>query len=265
MKILLLADFGGLFPEKLRKRLEKADWDIGLVAGDFADIKAIRDIFLKYGNKEREYYNKLSKARKQEIKKKKFRTGMDVLKKLNSLGRPVYLVSGNNEIADYRWFSKTVSRYGNLKLIDDKLSKFSRLALVGIRNEHRVYGERGRLTREDFYDYQENMLKGNFRGAKTKNIILLSHYPPYGCRLDKLPKNAKLNPGSHVGSYLIREIIERLYPPFVICGHLEELGGVCKIGKTVVINPGGADVGKYAILEVNNKNFRKSKIRFYKV
>ncbi len=265
MKILLLADFGGNFPERFRRHLKKQDFDIGLIAGDFADIKTIRDIFLKYGDRSREYYNKLSKSRKQKIKNKKYRTCNQVLKKLNSLGKPLYLVSGNNEVSDYKFFLQTVSKYKNCKAIDDKVVKIGNLAVIGVRNEHRVYGERGRMTREDFYDYQEDMLKKNFRGAVTKNIILLSHYPPYECRLDKLPKNAKLNPGTHIGSYLIRDFIENNHPPFVVCGHLEELIGSCKIGKTTVINPGGADIGKYAILEVNNKNFRKSRIGFYKV
>jgi len=99
--------------------------------------------------------------------------------------------------------------------------------------------------------------------AVAKNTILINHYPPYGCRLDKLPKTNPLNPGKHVGSHLIKEFIEEHHPTFVLCGHLEELSGMCKIGKTLVINPGGADVGKYSVLDVNEKNFSKSKIKFY--
>ncbi len=265
MRILLLADFGGSFPDKLLNELKNTDFDIAIAAGDFADIKAIRDLFLKYGDKEAEMYRRLSKSKKAQIKRKKFRTCRGVLSKLNSVGRPVYLVSGNNEITDYGWFCKTISKLPNLKLIDGKLVKFQRFSLIGNRNEHRIYGEREKMSREDFYDYQERLLKKNFKQAGTKNIILVSHYPPYGCRLDKLPKDAKLNPGTHIGSHLIREFIKKFHPHFVVCGHLEELVGTCKIGKSTTINPGGADVGKYAILEINEKTFRKSKINFYQI
>ncbi len=261
MKILLLADFGGSFPASLLTTLKSLQFDIAFVAGDFADIKVVRDLFLKYGDRGREYYNKLSKSRKKAIKRKKYRTCDRVLEKLNTLGKPIYLVSGNNEISDYGFFVKTVSKYKNCNLIDGKLVNIGNFAVVGNRSEQRVYGERSR-TREDLYDYQERLLNKNFRKAKTKNIILLNHYPPHGCRLDKLPKNAKLNPGTHIGSYLIREFIEKYKPPFVVSGHLEELRGTCKIGKTTVINPGGADIGKYAILDVAPK-LEKSKLKFY--
>ena len=264
MKILLLSDFGGVFPEAFRKKLKAVDFDVVLCAGDFADIKAIRDLFLKYGEKSDEVYNKMSGKEKDRINKKRHASTDSVLKKLNSLGKPIYLVTGNNEIYYYEKFLKILSKYKNCRIIDGRLAEFKGFSVIGNRNENTTKSEEQRgYTLENLYDYQEHLLDKNFKKSKGKNIILVNHYPPYGGRLDKMPKDARQNPGRHVGSYLIKDAIRKYKPKFVLCGHLEELRGICRIGKTTVINPGGADIGKYGILEVNKKDFRKSNIVFY--
>jgi Icc-related predicted phosphoesterase len=48
--------------------------------------------------------------------------------------------------------------------------------------------------------------------------ILISHTPPYGI----LDKNYK---GMHCGSVSLRNIMHRVDPQYLICGHIHECGG----------------------------------------
>ncbi len=73
------------------------------------------------------------------------------------------------------------------------------------------------------------------------------HCPPYGTNLDLAPKLTKdLKPVSiagtvqyeHVGSKAVRKVIERYQPVIGLHGHIHESGGVDRIGRTVVVNPG---------------------------
>ena len=70
---------------------------------------------------------------------------------------------------------------------------------------------------------------GRYHG---KNVVLVTHGPPFGTTLDLLGSR-------HVGNYDYRKFIERIKPKLVIAGHLHETAGaVDKIGTTKVVNPG---------------------------
>ena len=67
------------------------------------------------------------------------------------------------------------------------------------------------------------------KGAKKK--IMMVHVPPHGTNLDML--------WEHVGSKGVREVIEKIQPDLVLCGHIHEtFGKSTTIGKTKVINVG---------------------------
>jgi Icc-related predicted phosphoesterase len=80
-------------------------------------------------------------------------------------------------------------------------------------------------------------------------LVLLSHSPPRDTTTDL----AFI--GEHVGSLKLREFIERERPNLVLCGHIHESAGVDKINSTVVVNPGPARDGHYAIVDTD-KNMR---------
>jgi len=73
------------------------------------------------------------------------------------------------------------------------------------------------------------------------------HCPPYGTHIDLAPKLTKdLRPVviagvvqyEHVGSRSVRKSIERYQPVLGLHGHIHESGGMDRIGRTVVLNPG---------------------------
>ena len=67
---------------------------------------------------------------------------------------------------------------------------------------------------------------------KDKKIVLVTHQPPYGTKLDRLGQR-------HVGNEDYRKFIERIEPKVAISGHLHETVGLSdSIGKTKIVNPG---------------------------
>ncbi|MEM1548600.1 MAG: metallophosphoesterase family protein [Thermoproteota archaeon] len=78
-----------------------------------------------------------------------------------------------------------------------------------------------------------------FKGSK--NLILLSHSPPFNTTLDLTSS------GEHVGSLELRKFIEEEAPLVCLCGHVHERAGLSeKIGNTLIVNPGARGM----ILEV---------------
>jgi len=80
----------------------------------------------------------------------------------------------------------------------------------------------------------ENITK-KFKKTINKNskVILLTHAPPYGTKLDHLPKIG------YVGNKSFNKFIKEIQPIYYFCGHIHEnQGKVDKIGTTKIINPG---------------------------
>ena len=82
------------------------------------------------------------------------------------------------------------------------------------------------------------------------NCILNFHIPPLGCGLDTVaklddsvyPPKAVMQGGQPVmigaGSESAQNAIKKYQPLLDLCGHVHESRGACKIGRTLVINPG---------------------------
>jgi len=92
--------------------------------------------------------------------------------------------------------------------------------------------------------------------CSSNKLILVSHSPPYDTKLDL----AFI--GEHVGSYSVRRFIEERKPIAVFCGHVHEARGIDKIGSSILVNPGPARHGFYAIVNLDEdvkvvlKNFK---------
>lgn len=91
------------------------------------------------------------------------------------------------------------------------------------------------------------------------------HCPPYNTNIDLAPKLTRdLRPVvvsvvvqyEHVGSKAVRKVIERYQPLIGLHGHIHESGGVDRIGRTVVVNPGSEyseGVLRGFVIEVSGK------------
>ncbi len=102
-----------------------------------------------------------------------------------------------------------------------------------------------------------------------ERAIFNFHAPPYGTGLDEAPAlDARLRPMhggavmKPVGSTAVREAILTHQPMLSVHGHIHESRGVCRLGRTLAINPGsvyGDGVLQGAILELNPKKGKVTK------
>ncbi len=74
--------------------------------------------------------------------------------------------------------------------------------------------------------------------------ILVSHSPPADTSLDQTRS------GIHVGSRSVREFIEGVQPDLVLCGHIHESMGKDILGRSVMVNPGSARHGSFAVIDL---------------
>ena len=80
------------------------------------------------------------------------------------------------------------------------------------------------------------------RGARVR--IFCPHAPPHDTQCDLLRS------GEHVGSVVVRRVVEGEQPDVVFCGHIHEARGVDVVGEARIVNPGPVSAGHYAVLDV---------------
>ena len=76
---------------------------------------------------------------------------------------------------------------------------------------------------------------------ESYRVVLVSHAPPKDTRLDLTFL------GVHGGSSSVRRFIEERSPSLVLCGHIHEAVGIDRIEATLIVNPGPARDGNYAL------------------
>jgi len=279
MKILVIGDFHGKFPMKLKKEAKKIDLIVSL--GDFSPWTLIKDFFKHCYKTDKDLWEVVGKTKYKKSRIKDMKKGKEILKQLNELPVPVVSVLGNydhpaDDVSDMRkpqgqkywkwdwerrnYFQKLIKTYKNIHYIDYKTFKFKDLVFVGARG-HSFPGK----VKSKAYKRHREILDKLFRKYKKSSIIFVTHIVPYNTKLDKITfKNAdKKVKGKHYGSKLIKRIISRWQPMLNVSGHMHENQGKCKIGKTLVINPGAAQDGQAVLIDIDEEKRRVRKIKFY--
>src|SRR5579884_3396418 len=72
---------------------------------------------------------------------------------------------------------------------------------------------------------------GSFGGPHVRERcdVLVTHEPPAGT-LDRAWS------GQHIGARRVRDLVARLRPRVLTCGHVHESPGIARVGETLVIN-----------------------------
>lgn len=151
-----------------------------------------------------------------------FSSGQDeILKELDSIGKPVLLVHGNHE--DAGSVRDSCKRLKNCFFIHNGFFRKNSVLFVG-------WGGGGFSFRDQRF---EDRSKKFFHLLKPDTrLVFVSHAPPYGTKCDSIH-------GQHAGNKSLRRFIERARPVLAVCGHLHETAGsMDKIKNTLVINPG---------------------------
>lgn len=178
----------------------------------------------------------IKKKLKREEKKKKpvdyivccgdftvFETKMKtILSWINKLGKPVILIHGNHEEA--RAVRKLCKLYKNLTFIHKKIHRVKD-DIVFV-----AYGGGGfSMTDRKFTAWGKKIMR---KVKKKEKVILLTHGPPYGTKLD-------LVIDEHVGNKAYTQFVKKYKPTLYLSGHIHEcFGNVDKIKKTTLLNPG---------------------------
>ena len=153
--------------------------------------------------------------------------------------KPVLAIPGNcdqKSILGALDISKAINMHG-------KLEQIGKIRFIGLGGSNFTpFNTPFELSEEEI----ERVLKGMFYSAESTEdhgpIVLLTHAPPHGAR-DELSIG-------HVGSKAILKFIDRL--DLIICGHIHEAKGMENIGTTMVVNPGEACKGSYALITIED-------------
>ena len=147
-----------------------------------------------------------------------------ILRRLNKLGKKIIIVHGNHE--DAVTFLKYSKLFKNIIFIHKYYHLENNILFLG-------YGGGGFSVADKKF---EKIAKTSFRKLidenKDKKIILVTHAPPYGTKVDRLGRN-------YAGNKSFRNFVDKNKIDLLVCGHLHEnFGKEDKIEKTRVINPG---------------------------
>lgn len=153
------------------------------------------------------------------------------LAEMDSWGKPIMLIHGNEPHEDEEVFSQLIPRHKNIQFIHGKEIAVGDISLVG-------WGGGGFATSDPELEAFAKHL------APKPGRVFVMHGPPQKTALDKLEGMG------HVGCSTRRAVLEKLQPFLALCGHLHEnFGKSDRIGNCLVLNPG--PIGKY--IEVNAK------------
>jgi hypothetical protein len=122
-------------------------------------------------------------------------------------------------------------------------------------NGYRIAGLSGSLpcpgkTPHEYSEEEYEALLDQIPIQTGKPLIMVSHQPP----VDTM--NDEVSPGVHVGSKSVRQFIEKHRPLACFTGHIHEGIAIDRIGDTVIVNPGPARAGNYAMAEIEGKSMK---------
>jgi Icc-related predicted phosphoesterase len=280
MRVLAIGDFHGKVPTFLPKAIKKEKPDLIVSPGDFCAFYE-RKLFFKYSYESQLPLELFIGDKKTiEYTKRDNESGRRIIKYLKKLHIPLVTVLGNVDPAGYADISSPMeldsdifAKYklhplfkreenNNFKILEFQSKKFKDFVFIGShKSSYPGYlpQKKWKGHKKAYQKYKKKLAKlfSKNQGAHT---IFLSHNAPY--RILDLVRDKKAHKRAlmtHKGSFLTREIIKKYNPLLCICGHMHENQGKAKLGKTLVVNPGAACDGKYALIDINRN---KINVRF---
>lgn len=197
-------------------------YDLIICSGDFSGDNAFHN--LEQNSTEQSLYNYSIEA---------------IFKSLSIFGIPVLFVPGNHDLPNIS---------GNKMCHSvDILSGFKPFNFNGIN----FIGIGGSPTTPGSFSYEwteeEAIRKLSENDIFSSNDIWILHSPPFGTKIDQGGPG-----GGHLGSTVMRELIEQHQPRLCLCGHIHEGMGVVNIRNSIIINLG-------SIFDVRHLNLNGNK------
>ena len=156
---------------------------------------------------------------------------------LGTRGAKVLAVTGN---MDDTYIARLLRDYG--WLLDGRVEVIGRFVFAGI----------GGLQPIQNLSQVEKHLEALRREHKL--VIVLAHHPVHG-KLDRTYS------GVHAGLYETRSFVERVKPIAYLHGHIHEARGIDMLGETLLVNPGPAAYGYYALVEITEDGRARAELK----
>ena len=171
------------------------------------------------------------------------RQAKELMSPLLDVKMPVIFVPGNCDLP-----SLVNERMGNVESIHGKCKAVGEFDFLGV----------GGSSPSPFstpFELGETEIAGILEEAYSNchakaRMVVVSHSPPRDTKVD-----IAFN-GEHVGSRSVREFVEKKRPDLLLCGHIHEAKGIDWIGETLIVNPGPARHGNYALINLEAKEVR---------
>ena len=306
MKILVIGDLHGRKP-----RIHFKDFDCIIQVGDVCDDSKISPYIKEWFKllKKEEIsmtdedfiISKIGKKNFKRYERESLKKGKEILKYLDSFGKPIFMVAGNwdqsygpskiknLDKSDYNYMKAFYDWYLGDK-INSKLIKGLKNIKDCMHRNHESFGvnflgyglssggenlRRGNsiklnVSKNEFEKLRKslgkifNKLSVAYKKRNKKfPTIFISHDIPYNTKLDVVKDKKSYAYKKHLGSYTARRFCEKYQPLLCIGGHVHEGKGKDKIGKTTVINAGfGKDAN--VLIDLDEKRGKIRKIEFYK-
>lgn len=291
MRILAIGDFQGTFPEKLKRKLQKEEFDIVVGVGDYAGLKEWRAWVMndiarsKKGKPRISAEDFFGEKKYKKLIQKDFEAGKFVLKSMNNLGKKGAFVFGNG---DNDWYyypfgekesevrksrTKVIKNLKNLKDITYDKARLNGINFVGFGGYMDIDAYFDKKRWKELADKKILKARISRRRKSRKKLfdtlkktkgerIFVFHYPPKG--VFDIIRDKKDNPmnGKSTGIGFFAEAIKRYKPALVLCGHMHEYYGMKKLYGVPVVNPGDGEKGKAAIITLPENEKEKPTVRY---
>ena len=146
-----------------------------------------------------------------------------ILEKISSLGKICFIIHGNHETETE--MKVACSDFENVIFLHRKSATFGHCLLLG-------WGGGGFSTTDREFERFIPKFEKEIQTNPGKKVILITHGPPYGTRLDRLI-------GGYCGSKSYRAFLEKNPVDLHICGHIHENEDKHdKVGSVRILNPG---------------------------
>jgi len=268
MKIPLLGDFHGNFPREIKKLTVNREVDLVVSVGDHGDYSDIRDVVFNNWDKYEQKYGKdryrldreILGERYEDVYSRYAESMESVLKELNGMDVPVYVVHGNTDFTererelsgvDAPTFESVTSKMKNLKSIGGEVVEAGDTKIGGIGGYRGTSVKEGRAP-DSIIKKSNRKIKEQIEAIKSEAAgeIVVGHDVPYGCKLDEVNNPDSPKHGEHVGDKIIGEFLADSEVNFYFCGHMHEYHDSCDVEDTKVVDCGLGKEGKGVILEL---------------
>jgi hypothetical protein len=144
-----------------------------------------------------------------------------MLSQINKTGIQTIIIPGNHETEHE--IREEIKGFEHIKEVHKREFRKDNYLIIG-------YGEGGFAIKDPEFDKFAKEIKKRIQPADK--VILLTHQPPYGTKVDKIGTY-------YTGNKSITKFIKETQPILAISGHIHENEGKKdKIGKTLILNPG---------------------------